>query len=77
MPQYKVTSKGFFDGKLYDPSGKRTVLTVDKPFKEVPSWLKPMAEPAKSRAKSRAKSAPKTEPSFMEDEASPTNVEVL
>jgi len=24
MPSYKVKEKGFFDGRLYDPEGKRT-----------------------------------------------------
>tara|TARA_R110000850_G_scaffold91270_2_gene193834 strand:+ start:6643 stop:6882 length:240 start_codon:yes stop_codon:yes gene_type:complete len=72
MPQYKVVSKAFFGGKLYDPVGKRKVLTVDKPFtdKTLPSWLKPMVADAAPRAKkSRAASPPKAEPSFMEDDA--------
>ena len=32
MPTYKVKARGFFDGKLYDPEGKRQTLTTDKPF---------------------------------------------
>lgn len=41
MPQYRVTAPGFYDGKLYDPNGKRRVLTVAKAFtkKDLPSWL--------------------------------------
>lgn len=74
MPQYQVVSKGFFGGKLYDPSGKRPVLSVDKPFtdKTIPSWVKPIKEavPVKAKAKPRAKaSTPKDEPSFMADES--------
>ena len=45
MPQYKVIEKGFFDGKLYDPQGKRSVLSTDKPFTKknpMPSWLTDM-----------------------------------
>ena len=54
MPQYKVTKKAFFNGKLYDPEGKRRVLTVDKPFsKELkPSWVEPLAAPRKPAKKS-------------------------
>lgn len=45
MPSYKVISKGFFDGRMYDPDGKRRVLHTEKPFpskdkkEQVPSWL--------------------------------------
>lgn len=47
MPSYKVIAKGF-DGKTYDPEGKRNVLHRDEPFpkkngvEQVPSWLEPM-----------------------------------
>lgn len=58
MPSYKVIAKGF-DGRVYDPNGKRNVLHRDTPFpkkdgkEQVPSWLEPMepvkaADPAKS-----------------------------
>lgn len=52
MPSYKVIAKGF-DGRVYDPNGKRNVLHRDEPFpkkngkEQVPSWLEPM-EPAKA-----------------------------
>lgn len=39
MPSYKVKEKGFFDGKSYDPQGKRKTLFVEKAFKKCPSWL--------------------------------------
>jgi|TARA_R110000744_G_scaffold380326_3_gene500753 hypothetical protein len=78
MPQYKVVSKGFFGGKLYDPDGKRSTLNVDKPFtdKTIPSWVKPMVASAAPKAKKAKTTAPKTEPSFMEDDAS-KSVETL
>ena len=47
MPSYKVIAKGF-DGRMYDPEGKRNVLHRDEPFpkkngvEQVPSWLEPM-----------------------------------
>ena len=47
MPSYKVIAKGF-DGRVYDPNGKRNVLHRDEPFpskngkEQVPSWLEPM-----------------------------------
>lgn len=57
MPSYKVIAKGF-DGRMYDPEGKRNVLHRDEPFpkkngvEQVPSWLEPIepakAEPAKT-----------------------------
>ncbi|MCK4518436.1 hypothetical protein KAT92_06670 [Candidatus Babeliales bacterium] len=42
MPRYKVIAPGFYDGKLYNPEGKRRVLNTDKPFTKknpMPSWL--------------------------------------
>lgn len=80
MPQYQVVKKAFFGGKLYDPAGKRTVLTVDKPFteKNIPSWVKPIKEaaPVKAKSKPRTKATtPKDEPSFMADESA--SVETL
>ena len=39
MPKYKVIEKGFYEGKLYDPNGKRQFVFTDKPFKKIPSWL--------------------------------------
>lgn len=53
MPRYKVLAPGFFgkgkNAKLYDPNGKRPFLTVDKPFKKVPSWLELVKEPTRSQ----------------------------
>lgn len=39
--KYKVLEPGFFNKMLYSPTGKRRVLTVDKPFPKdkMPSWL--------------------------------------
>ena len=39
MAKYKVIEKGFYEGKLYDPNGKRQFVFTDKPFKKIPSWL--------------------------------------
>lgn len=53
MPSYKVVAPGF-DGKLYHPEGRRKILHREKPFpskngkEQVPSWLEPMKESAKS-----------------------------
>ena len=56
MPSYRVKEKGFFDGKMFDPEGKRPILTVDKPFtkKNMPSWVEPIKETA---AQSKARQA--------------------
>lgn len=59
MPRYKVIARGFANGRLYDPHGKRTVLHRDTKFpmdgkKElVPSWLEPMAADAPRTSKAR------------------------
>lgn len=56
MPSYKVLSAGFFNSQLYSPTGKRRVLTTDKPFKKVPSWLEPIkGETAKEAQIRKAK----------------------
>lgn len=49
MPTYKAKSKGFYNGKVYDPNGKRPKLRTEKPLKKVPSWLEQVedAKPAK------------------------------
>lgn len=41
MPRYPVLKPGFFAGRMYDPNGKRRILTTDKPFtaKNKPSWV--------------------------------------
>lgn len=58
MPSYKVISKGFHGGHLYDPQGKRRVLHTEKPFvknkKEyVPSWLETIKPETAAQAKAR------------------------
>jgi len=55
MPSYKVIAPGFFDGKMYDPEGKRNVLHTDKPFKkkEMPSWLAEMPKETEAVRKKR------------------------
>ena len=40
MPQYRVLAVGYYDAVMYDPEGKRRVLSTNKPIKPVPSWLK-------------------------------------
>ncbi len=57
MPSYKVLERGFHDGRLYDPKGKRRTLHVDKPFPKgkEPSWLEPIkAESAAEKRKRQA-----------------------
>jgi len=55
MPSYKVIAPGFYDSKLYDPEGKRKVLTVDKPFnkKNKPSWVGDMPKESAAVKKKR------------------------
>lgn len=59
MPSYKVISKGFHNGMLYGPDGKRRVLHCDAPFpdvdgkEQVPAWLEalPVETPAQVKAR--------------------------
>ena len=47
MPRYKVDAPGFYEGRLYDPNGKRKFLNVDKPFtkkNKKPSWVSDMPQ---------------------------------
>jgi hypothetical protein len=52
MPRYRVIAKGFMNGRMYDPNGKRKILYTDKSFprkgskkvEAVPSWLERMEE---------------------------------
>lgn len=59
MPSYKVKSKGFFDGRMYDPAGKRRVLHTEKPFpskdkkEQVPAWLEAIQGETAAQAKAR------------------------
>jgi len=59
MPTYKVIAPGFYDGKLYDPEGKRKTLTTDKPFTKkkgknpLPSWLTEMPKESEAVRKKR------------------------
>ncbi len=55
MPKYEVIEKGFYQGKLYDPNGKRRNLFTEKAFKKAPSWLKAVkAESAAEKKKREA-----------------------
>jgi len=53
MPRYQVLKPGFYDGKMYDPEGKRKTLTTDKAFKKCPSWLKPIKDESAAQRKKR------------------------
>lgn len=55
MPTYKVKSPGFMFGNLYEPDGKRPILTTDKPLKPLPAWLE-VTSAAKARKKPVKKS---------------------
>lgn len=60
MPKYLVKSKGFIDGKLYDPDGKRRTVVTSKPLKKVPAWLEPIKETTQAK-KGKGKPAAKDE----------------
>jgi len=59
MRKYEVLRKGFYDGKAYDPDGKRRVLYTEGPFpmknkkEQVPSWLKAAVAETPAQAKAR------------------------
>lgn len=59
MPSYKVISKGFHGGHLYDPNGKRRVLHAEKPFpskdkkEQIPEWLEAIQGETAAQAKAR------------------------
>lgn len=59
MPSYKVISKGFINGVMYEPEGKRNVLHTDKPFpskdkkEQVPSWLEAVKAETAAQASAR------------------------
>lgn len=60
MPRYIVKEKGFFNGMLYDPQGKRPFLYTDAPFpkgkdgkEKVPAWLERMEDESSEAAKGR------------------------
>jgi len=61
MPSYKVLKQGFFNGRLYDPEGKRPMLHTDKPFpnkpkskvENIPSWLESVKSESAAQKKKR------------------------
>lgn len=59
MPSYQVLKTGFFNGRLYDPEGKRKILYTEKPFpkkgnkEQIPSWLKLMKSENAAQKKNR------------------------
>lgn len=59
MPSYKVISRGFHGGLLYDPEGKRRVLHTEKPFlskdkkEKVPAWLEAIKAETPAQASAR------------------------
>lgn len=53
MPKYKVNSRGFYQGRLYDPEGKRSFIFTDKPFNPVPSWVEPIKSETLAEKKKR------------------------
>lgn len=56
MTRYKVKSPGFYNGEYYDPTGKRSVLTTEKPFNKknpIPSWLAEMPKESEAVRKKR------------------------
>lgn len=69
MPTYQVISVGFHGGALYDPEGKRRTLTVDKPFKDCPSWLKPIKAESAAQKKKRDAEAKAAAEKVAQDDA--------
>lgn len=65
MPQYKVIAPGFYNGKMYNPEGKRNVLYTDKPFSKkepMPTWLATMPQESEGvRLKREAREAQQAE----------------
>jgi len=57
MPLYQVLERGFMNGQLYDPKGKRRTLSSPQPLKPVPSWLKPMEEKKETAAEKKERLA--------------------
>ena len=55
MPRYRVLKPGFFNSEYYSPTGKRSVLVTDKPFKKdnIPSWLEAIKEESAAQRKKR------------------------
>jgi hypothetical protein len=56
MPRYKVDAPGFYDGKFYNPEGKRQFLDVDLPFTDknpIPSWISKIPEESADVKKKR------------------------
>lgn len=61
MPRYKVKKPGFWEGRTYSPTGKRSVVHTDKPFPQdkktkkeaVPSWMERLPEESAADAKKR------------------------
>lgn len=60
MPSYKVIEQGFFNGELYKPNGKRSVLHTDEEFpkgkdkkEQVPSWLERIKDETAAEKKKR------------------------
>ena len=60
MPKYEVSQKGFYEGKLYDPNGKRKFIHTSKPIKPVPSWMKAMKAETPVEKKKRLTAEKKT-----------------
>lgn len=90
MPTYKAKSRGFYEGKLYDPEGKRRKLRTEKPFEKIPSWLEEVSEatpaedkplsPQQKAALTRAANKAKKDadkPDFMGETSKKSTVETL
>jgi len=79
MPQYRVKARGFFEGRLYDPLGKRKTLHTDKPFKkgEMPSWLCEMPAETAAAKKKRLAAAKAAKAKAKSDNADIANASFL
>ena len=59
MPSYKVISKGFHGGAMYDPDGKRNKVHTTEPFPKkggkeiVPAWLQKIETETAAQASAR------------------------
>jgi len=58
---YDVKAPGFYNNMLHTPEGKRRTVTVEKKFKECPSWLELRKELSAAEKKAAEKDTAEAE----------------
>jgi hypothetical protein len=53
MPRYRVKNRGFYEGQIYDPEGKRKFVNTEKPINPCPLWLEPVKSETAAEKKKR------------------------